>query len=254
MKKKLRILSTLAFAAWTLFEPVGGYAQSALHIFEKADKAAYTKTSRSKMTQTVITPGGDKRSFKMLSYSRNGNEKSLTVYVSPNQVRGMKILTLDDGNDIWTYFPRTNRTRKIASSARNRKVQGSDFTYDDMATGKMAKQWQGKVIGEEKVAGKMCFKISATPTSSGPKSYSKATVWIAKSDFTAQKIEYYDLDGDRIKRLDIGNYKKISGVLVPSSYTMTNLTDGGKTIMKAVATEINVPLDANLFREAGLGN
>lgn len=244
------ILLTVCLVA--VFCPSAAKAQSANEIFKKADKAAYNNTTRLKITQTVHTPGGEKRSFKMISYSQNGNEKGLTVYVSPNQVRGMKILTLDDGNDIWTYFPRTNRTRKIASSARNRKVQGSDFTYDDLATGKMSKQWQGKVVGEESVSGTSCYKITATPTASGPKSYSKATVWIAQSDFTPQKIEYYDLDGDRIKRLDIGNYKKIGGVLVPLDYTMTNLTDGGKTVMKVVSAEVNIALDANLFREAGL--
>lgn len=227
-------------------------AQSAKTILEKADKAAFMKSSRAEMIQMVVTPSGDKRSFKMVAYSFNGTEKGMTEYVAPNQVRGMKILTLNDGDDIWTYFPRTNRTRKIASSARNRKVQGSDFTYDDMATGKLAQDWKGKVVGSEKIEGKSCYKLEATPTESGPKSYSKIFIWVNKSDYTVPRIEYYDEDGDKLKVLDITDYRKISGVLFPFRYVMTNVVDGGKTLMKVDKAEINLKLDPALFTEASL--
>ena len=227
-------------------------AQSASDVLKKVDKAGYVKSGKMKMVQTVVTPSGDRRSFDMLAYSENGNEKGLTVYETPSQVRGMKILTLNDGDDIWVYFPRTNRTRKIASSARNRKVQGSDFTYDDMATGKLARSWQGKVIGSEKVGGKECFKLDLKPTDSGPKSYSRALVWVEKADYGAVRVDYFDLDGDLAKRLEISGYRKVSGVLVPFNYTMTNLADGGYTSVEVSEAEVDAKLDPGIFTEAGL--
>lgn len=226
---------------------------SAKDILAQVDKVSHTSSSKMLLTQTVITPSGAKRSFKMLSYSMNGNEKSLTEYLAPNQVRGMKILTLNDGDDIWTWFPRTNRVRKIASSARNRKVQGSDFTYDDMASGKMAKSWHAKLAGEESIGDTKCYKLSLVPSASGPKSYLKAMAWINKSTFATVRVEYFDLDGDKIKRLDIKSYKKVNGVLVPFRYVMTNLTDGGTTTMQVAKAEVNIKLNAQLFTEAGLG-
>ncbi len=252
MPRFISVFTAIVVATSLSVAALSANAQSVQEILKKVDRVGHTETSRSKITQKVITPAGDNRTFKMLSYSKNGNEKGLTVYVEPNQVRGMKILTLNDGDDIWTYFPRTNRTRKIASSARNRKVQGSDFTYDDMAAGKMAKHWKGRALKSEKVGGKDCFKLELKPTESGPKSYSKTIAWIAKTDYTPLRVEYYDLDGDKIKRLDLKGYKKISGVMIPSEYTMTNLTDGGKTVMKVAATEVNVKLDSALFTEASL--
>lgn len=245
-------VTVVIFAVAILFAAHSAVAESALEILKQVDQAGYAESARMKITQTVITPSGDKREFKILSYSQNGNEKGLTIYVAPNQVRGMKILTLNDGDDIWSYFPRTNRTRKIASSARNRKVQGSDFTYDDMAQGKMAKQWTGKLLGSENVDGVDCYKLELKPTASGPKSYSKTTAWIDKHTHGIRRVEYFDLAGDQLKRLDIGNYKKINGVQVPFEYTMTNLTDGGKTVMKVAAAEVNVKLDSSMFTEAGL--
>jgi outer membrane lipoprotein-sorting protein len=227
-------------------------AESAEDILKKVDNAQLTKSSKMTLSQKLITPSGDERTFKMEVYSQNGDEKGLTKYVWPKQVAGMKILTLNDGDDIWTYFPSTNRTRKIASSARNRKVQGSDFTYDDMATGKMSKRWQGTLQGTEKVAGTECYKLALKPTSKGPKSYSKISLWVDKARYTPIRIEYYDLDGERIKRLDIGDYRKKGQVLIPFAYKMTNLTDGGKTLMKVSEAEVDVPLDNTLFTEAGL--
>ncbi|MDJ0763558.1 MAG: outer membrane lipoprotein-sorting protein [Myxococcota bacterium] len=235
-----------------LFNAEASAAPSAEAVLKAVDKAAYAGTSRMKITQTVVTPSGDTRTFKMVAYAKNGDEMGLTVYVAPNQVRGMKILTLNDGDDIWSYFPRTNRTRKIASSARNRRVQGSDFTYDDMAAGKMAVKWTGEVIGKENLAGKACLKLALRPTAKGPKSYAKITAWVAEADHTMLKVDYYDLDGDNIKRLVIGKYKNISGVMIPFSYEMTNLADGGKTTMQVVAAEVNPTLDPGLFSEAGL--
>ena len=246
-------LLVLPLSILVLGRATAARAQSAAEILEKVDEAAFVKTSRADMIQMVVTPSGDKRTFKMRAYSSNGNEKGMTEYLEPNQVRGMKILTLNDGDDIWTYFPRTNRTRKIASSARNRKVQGSDFTYDDMATGKLAQDWKGKVVGSEKIKGKDCFKLQATPTASGPRSYSKIYLWVDKADYTVPRIEYFDLDGVKLKVLEITDYRKISGVLFPFRYVMTNLLDGGKTLMKVGKAEINLHLDPALFTEAALG-
>ena len=41
---------------------------------------------------------------------------------------------LNDGDDIWTYFPRTRRVRKLASHAKKQKVPGSDFSFGDFSS------------------------------------------------------------------------------------------------------------------------
>jgi outer membrane lipoprotein-sorting protein len=253
LPKTILAAAVVVVALALVLVATGAQAQSADAILKQADQAGYAESTKIEMTQTVVSPSGDKRKFGMIAYSEDGNDKGLTEYLSPNQVRGMKILTLNDGDDIWVYFPRTNRVRKIASSARNRKVQGSDFTYDDMAMGKMATNWQGTVKGSEKIDGVDCHKLELKPTASGPKSYSKVIAWIGKADHVAHRIDYYDLDGDLIKRLIISGYKQVNGVLIPHKYTMTNLLDGGRTEMKIKKAEVNIRLSSSLFTEAGLG-
>jgi outer membrane lipoprotein-sorting protein len=252
MKRKRFAITAFSIAALLGAGPAIGGGQSAADILKRVDEVGFTRTSRMKITQEVETPAGDIRTFEMESYSAGGNDKGLTIYKGPPQVAGMKILTLDDGDDIWTYFPRTNRTRKIASSARNRKVQGSDFTYDDMAAGKMATNWKGSVLGTEKIQGKECYKLALEPTAKGPKSYSKAVAWVEQGVYLTRQVKYWDLDGDELKVLEIGKYKKVAGVAIPTWYKMTNLQDGGSTTMRVTAAKVNVDLDPALFTEAGL--
>jgi outer membrane lipoprotein-sorting protein len=230
----------------------GTTAMRAADILKRSDDVSLADTSKIYITQTVIAPSGDKRTFKMVSYTKNGNEKGLTEYLAPTQVKGMKILTLNDGDDIWSYFPSTNRVRKIASSARNRKVQGSDFSYDDMASGKMAESWRGTVSGEEKIEGVLCYRLMLTPTEKGPRSYSKTIAWVSRTDFTTRRVVYFDKYGEKSKQLDIRDYRTVSGVQVPYEYLMTSLLDGGKTTMKVAHAEVNIPLADSLFTEAGL--
>ena len=75
---------------------------------------------------------GKKETFKIKNYSAGGNEKMLFVYEYPNRIRGNKFLFLK-GGDIWAYFAKTGRKRRIASSARKSKMQGSDFSYEDIS-------------------------------------------------------------------------------------------------------------------------
>ncbi|MBN2803035.1 MAG: outer membrane lipoprotein-sorting protein [Deltaproteobacteria bacterium] len=245
----LTVLLTLLISCFALGDGV-----SVKDILQKVDDGGYSKSSKIYMTQTVITPSGDKREFKMVAYSKNGNQQALTQYLAPQQVAGMKILTLNDGDDIWSYFPRTNRTRKIASSARNRKVQGSDFTYEDMAQGKMVKAWTGTMKGSEKLNNNECYKLELTPTSAGPRSYKKAEMFVDKKNFIIHKAIYFDSYGEKFKELVFDDYKKVSGVWVPYKYIMTNLQDGGKTVVTVANAEININLENSLFSESSLGS
>lgn len=225
---------------------------SVQEILTKADAVSITETTKMYIVQTVISPSGDKRTFKMVSYSKGQSEKGLTEYLSPSQVKGMKILTLNNGDDIWSYFPTTNRVRKIASSARNRKVQGSDFSYEDMATGKMSESWRGGTVKQESLNGKVCYKMKLVPTAKGPKGYKFAYVWIDKSNFTLHRVLYFDRYGEKLKQLDLTNYESVDGVKMAFLYTMVNLLDGGKTIMKVAHAQVNIKLNDALFSQSEL--
>ncbi len=61
---------------------------------------------------------------------------------------------LNNADNIWTYFPRTKRVRKLASHAKKQKVQGGDFTFEDFSSSniwKMEIQDMAILGGQDKV-------------------------------------------------------------------------------------------------------
>ena len=104
-------------------------------IIQKANEVFTPQTSHSKSRLTIVTTSGDQRTFVFESWSQNKGEKNLVRYLEPSRVKGQAILMLNHADDIWSFFPRTQRVRKLASHAKKQKMQGSDFSYEDMGSG-----------------------------------------------------------------------------------------------------------------------
>ena len=100
---------------------------------------------------------------------------------------------LNNGDDIWFYTPKTDRVRHIASSAKKQKVQGSDFSYEDMEMWDYKVDFKSSKLGNEKVNNSSCYKIELIPTESGPH-YSKMMAWIDQEKFVVLQFDYYEDD------------------------------------------------------------
>ncbi|MEA3421029.1 MAG: outer membrane lipoprotein-sorting protein, partial [Acidobacteriota bacterium] len=104
-------------------------------IIQKVNELINVQTSYGKAKMIIITSSGSKRTFIYESWSKNKGEKNLVRYLEPTRVKGQAILMLNHSDDIWMYFPRTQRVRKLATHAKKQKMQGSDFSYEDMGSG-----------------------------------------------------------------------------------------------------------------------
>lgn len=250
MKKRIKlttcIISTILLLNLGMAINAEEPALSAGEIIKKVDQVAKVPVSKGVMAQTITTTGGAKRTLVMEAYSKDGTDKQLSKYIEPARVKGEAILMLNDGNDIWYYSPRTDRVRKIASNSKKKKVMGSDFSYEDMASGEMAKKYTSKLIGEEKEQGKSCYVLEMIPAPEGP-SYSKIKVWVDKSTFVAIRVDYWDGEKKPFKRLIVSDVKEIEGRVTPMNYTMTNLKEGSETVMEVKEMTYKVDLKDSLF-------
>ena len=245
MKKSILII-LLFISATILFAQM-----TADEIVQKMDANERVQSSESSGKQIITTSSGQKRTLSMKIYSANNNEKQLTIYTAPSRVKGDKILMLNNGDDIWFYTPKTGRVRHLASHAKRRKVQGSDFTYEDMSTGDYGQDYTARLLGEEKMKGQNCFQLEMIPTESGPH-YSKIIVWVDSERFVALQIDYYDEDGEYLKRLDVSDIEQIEGKWIPKKMVMKNVQDGGETIIETTEIQLNVNLDDALFTTRNL--
>lgn len=231
---------------------IKGFSQelSVKEIVKKIDDTERVMSSKGVSKQTIITSGGKKRTLRVLGYSKNKNEKQLMIYQAPSRVKGDKILMLNEGDDIWFYTPKTDRVRHLASHAKRQKVQGSDFSYEDMAGGSIEEDYNSKLLGEEELNGRDCYKLELIPKPSGP-SYEKLVVWADKERFISLRIDYYEDEG-LSKRLLLSDIKKIDGHWHAGIMLMKNILEGGETKMETIEIEFDLDIDDGLFSTQSL--
>jgi outer membrane lipoprotein-sorting protein len=257
IKRNLSVISFSILLAATLpFAQLNAQKDmTADEILETLTETMNPEQSRGIMTMTIVTSSGQERTFKYETFSRDKGDKSLMKYLEPTRVKGQTILMLNDANDIWTYFPRTKRVRKLATHAKKQKVEGSDFSYEDMgASDAFIEEYDARRLDDEKQEGRSCFKIELTRKAESDASYSRVMLWIDKENFIPLVVDYYHEDDPtlREKQLVCHDVQLIDGIYTPMDCTMYNKLDNTYTKMKIIEITYRVELSDDLFTEMGM--
>jgi outer membrane lipoprotein-sorting protein len=224
-------------------------------IIQKVNDNVNVETAWSKSNMTIVTTSGDKRTFLSESWSKDKGEKNLVRYLSPRRVKGQAILMLNNADDIWAYFPRTQRVRKLATHAKKQKMQGSDFSYEDMGSGDaFINDFIPKRLPDEKIEDYDCYKLELTRKPDSDISYSRLIMWIIKENFVAVVIDYYEEDNpSRLqKRLVSSDFRIIDTIPTAMKFVMYNKNDNTQTEMELLEVKYNIQLDDDLFSERSL--
>jgi outer membrane lipoprotein-sorting protein len=224
-------------------------------IIQKVNDQFNVDTSYAKSKMTITTSSGQKRTFISESWSKDKGEKNLVRYLEPARVKGQAILMLNNADDIWVYFPRTQRVRKLASHAKKQKMQGSDFSYEDMGSGDaFIEEFTTKRLKDEKMEGYDCYKLELTRKPDSDLSYSRMIMWVIKENFVPIVIDYYDEDDPdyHLKQLVQSDIRIIDGIPTAMKAVMHNKNDNTQTEMEILEVKFNVTLDDKMFTEREL--
>ncbi len=224
-------------------------------IIAKVNELMNQSTSKAVMTMTITTSSNEQRTFEYLAYSKDNGEKNLMIYLAPNRVKGQKILMLNNADDIWAYFVRTQRVRKLATHTKKQKMEGSDFSYEDMgASNSFITDFSAKKLADAKKAGYDCYTLELTKKPESCTSYAKMLMWVIKDNFVPVVIDYYEQDApERVaKTLVQSDIREIDTIPTGMKYVMSNKNDNTQTIMEIKEIEYNKPLDDAMFTERGL--
>jgi len=211
--------------------------------------------SQGKMKMTIITTSGQERTFEYETFSKNKGEKSLMKYLYPQRVKGQTILMLNDANDIWTYFPKTKRIRKLATHAKKQKLEGSDFSYEDFgASNTFIEEYDAVRHKDEKTQGRQCYKLELTRKPESSASYSRIIVWVDKEYLVPLIIDYFHDDDPQLmeKQLVCSDIQLIDGLYTPMKFVMYNKFDNTHTSMEIIEVTYKVDLPDDLFTEMGM--
>ena len=246
---------TLIALVLTLLSPALAQDLTGQDIIEKVNEIINPEAMHAVMTMVIETSSGQERTFVYETFSKNRGEKNLIRYLEPARTRGQATLMLNNADDIWAYFPRTKRVRKLAEHAKRQKMEGSDFSYEDMGSGDaFITDYQARRLKDEKVDGKDCYQIELTRKEGSEAGYSRMVLWVDKETFVTLVIDYYDLkDPDlKIKRLVMSEVEIIQGIPTAKKMVMTNVLDNSQTRMEINSVDYNVELDDDMFTERGL--
>jgi len=232
-----------------------GQELSGEQIIQKVNEQFNPETAYGKSKMTIVTSSGNKRTFVSESWSKDEGEKNLVRYISPRRVKGQAILMLNNADDIWSFFPRTQRVRKLATHAKKQKMQGSDFSYEDMGSGDaFIEDFTPKRLQDEEMEEKQCYKLELTRKQDSDLSYSRMIMWVIKDSFVPVVIDYYDEDDQNLwlKRLVQSNIKVIDDIPTAMKSVMYNQLDKTQTEMELLEIDYGVELSDDMFTERNL--
>ena len=153
-----------------------------------------------------------------------GLDKKLVKFTAPGDVRGMAVLTTEDGL-MYVYMPAYRRVRRVASHVRNQGFMGTDFSPEEMSNAALSKGWQGEIIEDNEDD----WVLMLVPKPGYETSYAKMRVTVLKSVYAAVKLESFDEHGELIKTQTRSEWKALGQITLPTLYTVEDHRTGLRT-------------------------
>ena len=173
-----------------------------------------------------ITKRGRQRKISMEFWSLDESDILLRIR-SPQEDAGTAILK--EGNNIWYYLPKANRTVKLRPSMMVTSWMGSNFTLNDLVKqSRLTKDYEVAASFEGQRNGVAVSEYTLTPKPAAAVVWGKITLEVRKSDRMPVWQRYFDEDGNLVRVLTFSEYKTVSGRLIPTQLTMQSEGKGGK--------------------------
>lgn len=249
--------STITFVLTFLLSSCFIYGQEMTgeQIINRVNDLMNQKTIYGRSKMTIVTTSGKTRTFEYESWSKDNGEKNLIRYLAPSRIKGQATLMLNYADDIWIFFPRTRRVRKLATHAKKQKMEGSDFSYEDVGSGDaFVKYFTTKRLKDGKMEGYRCYKLELIQNKDSDVSYSRLIMWVIKKYFVPIVIDYYDEKDPELllKRLVQSDIQIIDDIPTPMKMVMYDKQDNTQTSLELTEIKYNIPLKDEMFTERGL--
>lgn len=169
------------------------------------------------MTLINADQSKERREVERFKRDVDSGSRYLLVFQEPAGVKGTALLTWqnrDREDDQWIYLPASGSDlKRIAKGGRKNYFMGTDYTYEDLATEPRSKFSYDRQP-DEAVDNVDCFVVNSTPVDEILKKesgYKFTKMWIRKDIFFVVRIDYFDRQGELIKRQTWSKLQNVSG-------------------------------------------
>ena len=180
-----------------------------------------------------------------------GTSESFTEYLAPAREEGTKMLKLKD--QLWIFYPSTDRTILISGHMLRQSVMGSDLSYEDaMEDPVLANSYDSEVSAEETVLERPCWRLVLTAREPGL-AYHSRQIWVDKERFVVLKEERYARSGRLLKRTEVMSVIQVENRWIPGKTVFKDvLKDGRGTEFIVNSIEFNADIPEHVFSKASL--
>lgn len=160
-------------------------------------------------------------------------DKTLTIFDSPKDVKGTAFLSFTHAlelDDQWLFLPALKRVKRIASANKSGPFMGSEFAFEDLSSNEVEK-YRYRWLRDEVLDTTPTFVIERLPTyeHSG---YTRQIVWLDKTIYRPQKVEFYDRKAALLKTLSYAGYQVyLDRYWRPDRMEMVNHQNGKSTVL-----------------------
>jgi len=244
---KLKLSLSIFTIFFLLFSTSTVFALTVDEIMDKMEETAPDFTTQKTISEMIlIDKKGNEEVREMVMFSQEGeDEKTSTLmrFLSPKSVKGVTLLNIDDGEKIYLFMPAYNKPRRIASSSKGDEFMGTGLSYEDMSMNFEDKDYEKKLLKETDSE----FIIEVIPSEEDT-SYKKIILTVDKEKFYTKKVEFYDLNENLIKTLEIAKIKiDDKGKITPMEIVFTDVEENQKTKIVIKEIEYDIELSSNFF-------
>lgn len=249
MKNKVFIGFVIALAGGTGGLQAQGL--SATDIVRRADeKYRGERSSYSVMAMTIIRPTWQ-RTLEFKSWSL-GKDYALALITAPAKEAGQTFLKR--ASEMWRWDPTINRLIKLPPSMMSQGWMGSDYTNDDiLRESSIVSDYRHEILGEERVGGRLCYKIRLTAREDAGIVWGRQIQWIDKEEFLLLKAELYDEDGYLVRTENASAIQVMDGRTIPTRIELIPEEEPeNRTIIEIREIRFNVPLQESFFSQQNM--
>ena len=208
-------------------------------ILLKVDNTVFSiKDKTADVEMVMVNLKTNKEKVKKAEFFQKGLDRKLFRYTYPESDKGIATLTIP--NQVYLYLPMFKKPKRITNLAEGNAFNKSDFSLEDMNTKFYSELYTPELLETNTTN----YILKLAPKNE--MSYSYLIITVNKSTYCFDKVEFYNIKGEKSK-VAVHKYIKIDNSWVTSSVSMTDLKKNHMTKFIMTNIKINTGLSDDLF-------
>ncbi|MDC8832012.1 outer membrane lipoprotein-sorting protein [Alteromonas gilva] len=240
--------------------PTAQAAVDVNQLIRQAEKTAYYAgdDGRSDARMMIVDSQGRKqlRQFTILrkDVKDNGDQKMMVFFSRPTDVKDTvfrveKHAATNEDDDRWLYLPALDLVKRISAGDKRTSFVGSHFFYEDVS-GRAVSQDDFSMLSETAER----YILKAVPKQPDTVEFAYYIVEIDKATSLPVLINFFKSDDTNYRRVESVEIEEVQGFPTVLRSKVSDLTNGGYTLMEFRGSEYNVGLPDEVFSERSLRN